>query len=53
MATIGQATSRHRDREPASGQAVGVQLTVQGWAITRPRHAGPPDDPCNSLDPAA
>jgi hypothetical protein len=53
MATTGQAASRHRDREPASGQAVAVQLAVQGWAVTRPGPAGPPDDPCDPFNPAA
>ena len=51
MATTGQAASSQHD--PASGQAVAVQLAVQGWAITRPGHASPLDDPCNLFDPTA
>lgn len=49
MAVTAEVTS-DRDREPAAEQAVTVQLAVQGWAITRPGRASPPDDPC---DPAA
>jgi hypothetical protein len=39
-----------RDDQSTAGQAVTVQLAVQGWAITRPGSTSPPDDPC---DPAA
>ncbi len=57
MATTTPATSSQhttRDEQPAAGQAVVVQLAVQGWATThRPGSAGPPDDPCDPLDPAA
>ena len=52
--TSAPATTNDRDRdgnrEAASGQAVTVQLAVQGWAITRPGPASPPADPG---DPAA
>ncbi len=58
MATTTPATSSQhttRDEQPApAGQAVVVQLAVQGWATThRPGPAGPPDDPLDPLDPAA
>lgn len=57
MAIIAPATSsQHPERDdpderPELGQAVMVQLAVQGWATThRSGPASPPDDPC---DPAA
>jgi len=54
MATTTPATSTDHDEQPAAGQAVVVQLAVQGWATTRgPGSAGPPDDPCDPFDPAA
>jgi hypothetical protein len=35
MAITAEATSDH-EQQPAPGQAVTVQLAVQGWAVTRP-----------------
>ncbi len=53
MGTTTPATSTDHDEQPAAGQAVVVQLAVQGWATThRPGHASPPD-PCDPFDPAA
>jgi len=49
--TTTRAASSDHDQQPELGQAVTVQLAVQGWAITRQYGStSPPDDPC---DPAA
>ena len=54
MATTTPATSTDHDEQPAAGQAVVVQLAVQGWATSRgPGSVSPPDDLCDPLDPAA
>ncbi len=57
MATTTPATSSQHTghpEQPAAGQAVVVQLAVQGWATSRgPGSVSPPDDLCDPLDPAA
>jgi hypothetical protein len=51
MATTIPAASSDHDQQPELGQAVVVQLAVQGWAITCQRGSTSlPDDPD---DPAA
>jgi hypothetical protein len=48
MATSSTPASPSDDNAaPVSGQQVAVQLEAQGWALTRPGPAYPPDDPCN------
>lgn len=50
-APISYQAEAERHEQPEPGQAVVVQLVVQGWATThRPDHVSPPDDP---YDPAA
>jgi hypothetical protein len=52
MTTTGQVTSSYHDRDRRGDRQSQSSSPSRGWAITRPGHASPPDDPCNSLDPA-